>query len=276
MGGEVVWANAPRDFEKRLSSEKICKVDRSNSKYIWNPYTSAVTTTIQAIAGTYSVATPTFSTDDTLTVADEFIYGEHIYDYEFLSQKTDIGEARMKEIVSSIATAIDKFVVNNLLEDGTGAYTTPIGGFTTAANVHTIIGDLWTKFAGYITNFDNPYLVIESTDVTGFYQAGVTTGFNTADAWYNNGWIGNFGGFDVYVLRAGTFVTATLGTTTVSNAGRRLAGIPGISTYCQPREVKWEEKGVSGKTGYEVMAVGYIGFKLWNAKAALTVDILLG
>lgn len=262
-------------LKNALVCEKICAVDRSNSKYIWNPYTSAVTTTVQAIAGTYSVATPTFSTDDTLTVADEFIYGEQIYDYESLSQKTDIMASRMEEITVSIATAIDKFVVNNLLEDGTGTYTTPTGGFTTAANIQQICGDLWTKFAGYADTYKGLYIVIESTDVTGFAQAGVNSGFSVADMWLKNGLMGSYMGFDIYVLRTGTFITGSLGTTTVSNVGHRLAGVKGIATYCQPRDVKWEEKAVSGKTGVEVMAVGYVGFKLWNAKAALIIDITI-
>lgn len=255
--------------------EKICQVDRSNSKYIWNPYTSAVTTTVQAIAGTYSVSTPTLSTDDTLTVADEFIYGEHIYDYESLSQKTDIMTIRMSEMVASIATAIDKFILNNLTEDGTGAYTAPSGGFLTSGNVPIILSNLCSKVAGYASNFNELFLVVENTDLPGIIQFGAGAGFNTADLWLKNGFIGSLMGVDIFVVRSGTFVSETIGTTTVSNANHRVFGVKNVTTYAQPQQVKFEEKAVSGKTGREIMAVGYIGFKAWNAKKSLIVDVTL-
>jgi len=41
-----------------------------------------------------------------------------------------------------IAAAIDKYVLNTILEAGTGTYTTPAGGFTTAANINVIISNL--------------------------------------------------------------------------------------------------------------------------------------
>ena len=256
-------------------AEKICDVDRSDSKYIWNPYGSAVTTTVQAIAGTYTVATYT-STDDTLTVADEFVASEHIYDYEKISQRGDIFQERMmKEIIPSIATSIDKYVVNNFLEDGTGSYTTPVGGFTTAANIAQIMGDLAGKVAGYADTYKGLFLVIENTDVTGFLQAGVSSGFSFADMWLNNGWMGSYMGVDIFVLRTGTFSDSTMGSKTFTNLNHRLFGVKGIATYCQPRDITYEEKGVTLKTGKEIVAVGYIGFKLWNAKKALAVDITL-
>jgi hypothetical protein len=48
-----------------------------------------------------------------------------------------------------------------------------------------------------------------------------------------------------------------------------------MATYAAPRGVQFEEKGVSGKTGKELVTVGYIGAKVWGAKAALTVKITL-
>ena len=47
------------------------------------------------------------------------------------------------------------------------------------------------------------------------------------------------------------------------------------ATYASPRGVTFEEKGVSGKTGKEVVTYGYIGFKLWATKIALVVNITL-
>lgn len=276
--GKWFSAMLQETLKNALVAEKICDVDRSGAKYIWNPYGSAVTTTVQSLAGgnqgTYTPATYT-STDDTLTVTDEFVASEHIYDFEKVMQNGDIMTSRMDEIIASIATAIDKFVVNNLCEDGTGTYTTPVGGFTTAANVNQIFSDLLGKVAGYAETYKGLFVVVESTDVPGIIQAGAASGFSYADAWLKNGFLGSHMGVDIYVVRSGTFVSATLGSTTVTNSGHRVFGVKGIATYAEPQNISWDEKGVTGKTGKEVVAVCYVGFKLWAAKAALIVDITI-
>lgn len=258
-----------------LVANKICVEDNSDVKYIENPYGSAGTVTQQAIAGTYSVATYT-STDDTLTVTDEFVWSEQIYDFEKVAQIADIKGSRMREAMAQMATSIDKFVLNNLTKTGTGTYTTPVGGFTNGSNINTIIADLSGKVAGYADTFNGLYVVVESTDVTGFMQAGMTSGFTFADAWLNNGFMTRYGGFDIYVVRAGTFVTATLGTVSMTNAGHRVAGVKNISTYCLPgSRMQWMEKEVSGKTGVECAMVAYCGHASWFQKKALTINITL-
>lgn len=258
-----------------LVTEAIVERDTSNVFYIENPYGSAASVTQQAIAGTYTPASYT-STNDTLTLTDEFVWSEHIYSTEKVNQICDIKGSRMKEAMAQMATAIDKWVLNNLCEDGTGTYTTPVGGFTTPANIPKIIGDLATKFAGYAETFNGLYIVIESGDVTGFYQHGVAAGFSYADAWLKNGWVTSIAGFDIYVVRAGTFVSATLGTTAVTNDGHRVAGVKKITTCLMPTgKMEWEEKPVSSKRGVELMLAADAGFKAWYQKLALTVDITL-
>ena len=257
-----------------LVTEKICEVDRSDNKRIQNPYSSQPTATVQAIAGTYTVSDFT-TTDDTLTVTDEVIYAEHIMDFEDLLSNFNLFANRTDEMNYAVAFQIDKFVLNNLCEDGTGTYTTPTGGFTTAANINEIMANLISKVAGYSETYKGLFLVIENTDVVGFAQAQATNGFSYADAALKNGWMTNYMGVDIYVVRSGTFVTATIGTTTVSNSGHRVFGVKGVSTYASPRGIKFEEKAVTGKTGMEVVTYGYVGFKLWTQKAGLIVDITL-
>lgn len=257
-----------------LVAEKICMVDRSDAKTIQSPYQTAPTTVIQALAGTYTPATFTI-TDDTLTVADEFIVSEHIYDFEETLTRFDLFSSRWDDMVYSVATAIDKFVLNNLCEDATGTYTTPAGGFTTVANINVIMANLVSKVAGYADAYKGMYLVIENTDLVGFVQAQVSNGFSFADAALNNGWFANYMGVDIHVVRSGLFVDATLGTKTVTNSGHRVFGVKNVATYAAPRGIQMEEKGVTAKTGKEVVVYGYIGFKLWTPKAALTVDITL-
>lgn len=257
-----------------LVAEKICDVDRTDAKTIQNPYGSQPTTTIQAIAGTYSVGTYT-TTDDTLTVGDEFIVAEQVYDFEQTLSVFDIFADRTDEQAYSVMTAIDVFVINTLALGATGAYTTPVGGFTTAANVNVIMSALISKVSGYADVYKGMFVVIENTDMTGIIQAQATNGFSYADSALNNGFLTSYMGVDIYVVRSGTYVTATQGTKTFVNSGCRLFGVKNVSTYAAPRGVQFDEKGVTGKTGKEVVTFGYIGAKVWATKAALLVKITL-
>jgi len=260
-------------LRKAVIAEKICDVNTSDLKRIQNPYGSQPTATIQAVAGTYSVSAWTV-TDDALTVTDEVIYAEHIFAHEDFFAVFDIAASRLDNMMYAVAYGIDFFVLNNLCEDATGTYTTPAGGFTTAANVLPILSNLSSKVAGFDTTYGT-YLVVENTDLPGILLAGATNGFSMADAVLNNGKVTNLMGIDIYVVRTGTFVDATIGTTTVTNAGHRVFGVNKAATYASPRGINYEEKGVTGKTGQEVVVYGLIGFKLWEQKKALTVDVTL-
>ncbi len=264
---EIVLRNA-------LIAEKICDVNSSDLKRIQNPYGSQPTAAIQAVAGTYSVTAWTI-TDDALTVTDEVIYAEHIFGFEEFFAVFDVATSRLDNMMYAVAFGIDKFVLNNLCEDATGAYTTPAGGFTTAANINTIFANLVGKVTGFQDVMNGYYVVIENTDIPGLMIAGATNGFNFADAVLKNGKVGGWMGVDIYVVRTGTFVDATLGTTTVTNAGHRVFGVNKVSTYASPRGINYSEKEVTGKTGAETVVWGLVGFKLWAQKTGLTVDITL-
>lgn len=260
-------------LRKSLVCEKICMVDNSDLKRIQNPYGSQPTATIQAVAGTYSVTAWTV-TDEALTVTDEVIYAEHIFAHEDFFAVFDIAASRLDNMMYAVAYGIDYFVLNNLCEDGTGTYTTPVGGFTTAGNINTIMANLISKVAGFENTYGT-YLVIENTDLVGFAIAGATNGFSLADATIKNGFMNNWMGTDIYVVRASTFADATIGTTTVTNAGHRVFGVNKSATYASPRGLNYEEKSVTGKTGKETVVFGLVGFRLWAQKVALTIDITL-
>src|SRR3990167_4573651 len=264
---EIVLRNA-------LVCEKICDVDRSDSKRIQNPYGGQPTATIQAVAGTYTVSAWTI-TDDALTVTDEVIYAEHVFGFEDFFAVFDVAASRLDNMMYAVAFGIDKFVLNNLCEDGTGTYSTPAGGFTTSGNINTIMANLLSKVAGYEETYHGLFLVLENTDLVGFALAGATNGYSFADATLRNGFMGVWMGVDIYVIRSGTFVTDTLGTTTVSNSGHRVFGVKGVTTYASPRGIQYEEKSITLKTGKEVVVWGLIGFKAWAQKATLIVDITL-
>ena len=262
-----------------LVAEKVCMVDRSNAKTIQSPYGPQATTVVQALLGTYTPAAFT-TVESTLTVADEFVVSEHIYDFESTMSNFDLFANRVDEQTYSIAAAIDKWVLNELLEGAdTTAYTTPVGGFTTASNINVIMSNLISKMAGYADTYKGMYLVIENTDVPGFIQAQATNGFSYADAALNNGFMASYMGVDIYVVRTGTFAdadtTSVSGSKTWTNSGHRVFGVKGVTTYAAPRGVGFEEKYVTGKTGKEIVTYGYVGFKTWPTKEALTCDITL-
>lgn len=267
-------ASLDQALRNNLVAEKICLVDRSDNMRIQNPYGSTPSATVQALTGTYSAADFT-TTDDTLTVTDEFIVAEHIMDFQDVLSNFDLFAHRVDVMSNEIATKIDRFVVNNLCEDGTGTYTTPAGGFTTAANILEIFSNLRSKVDGYADSMNGLYVVLENTDMVGVYQAAAQVGFQRADDVLANGRVGSIMGVDIYVVRTGTFADETLGTKTYTNSGHRVAGVKNVTTYAAPRGIKVEEKAVSGKTGMEVVVFGYVGFKAWATRTALTIDITL-
>lgn len=258
-------------LRKKVVGSAICAVDRSDAKTIQNPYISAPSVVTQAIAGTYTPGNLT-TTDDTLTVTDEFIISGHIFNWEEVLTKFNLFDAALDEMMNSVVVEQDKFVLNNLCEDGTGTYSTPAGGFA-KANVDTIFSNIQSQVAGYAESYHGLYIVVENTDIPGIVQAQATSGFNFADSALKNGLIGSHMGVEIYVVRTGTFVDATLGTKTVTNAGHRVAGVKRMATYAVPRGIQFEDKMVTGKTGREIVLFGLMGFKQWATKAALTIDI---
>ena len=257
-----------------LVCEKICKVDRSNEKYLANPYLTQPTAAVAAIAGTYAVTAFT-TTDEAITVTDQVTYGVHIYEFEETLSRVNLYMSLVDDIVAAVKTKIDYFVLNKITDGAGESYDTPAAGFTTPANINKIIADLTGKMAGYAEDYNGMFLVIENTDLTGFTQAGMSNGFNFADSSLNNGFGGIYGGVEIYVVRAGTFATATIGTLTATNSGHRLFGIKNTAVYCTPRSVQMDEKKVTLKTGREVSVWANIGAGVWTPKANLLVDITI-
>lgn len=257
----------------QLVCEDICTVDRTEGKYIANPYLTALTASIAAVAGTYSVSTATV-TDDTCTVADQVTSSVHLFEFEETLSRADLYHSFVMDMTAAVGVSVDQFVLNKITDGATGTYTTPTGGFS-AANINEIIANLTSKVMGYADMYKGLFLVIENTDVPGFIQAGMSNGFSFADSTLNNGWGGNYGGVDVYVVRTGTFVTSTLGTLTATNSGHRLFGVKGVATYAAPRGIQYDEKKVTAKTGREIYVGALVGAKVWTQKAGLLVDITL-
>lgn len=274
-----VWRSKLREkllqkiLRTALVAEAICEVDNSGNFYIANPYGSTITPAVTAIAsaGTYSVSA--FSTtEDTLAVTDEIAYGEHIFGHERFWADVDLQMSRMEYHAWAVKEKIDHFVLNSLCDVATGAYTTPAGGFA-QGNIATIFSQIVSKLAGYDINGAGMYIVLENTDLPGLVQAQIATGYSYADSALRNGLVTSYAGVDIYVVRSGRFVTATIGSLTATNSGHRIAGIKKVSTYAAPRSFEIMEKEVAGKTGREVAVATQIGFKAWYQKLAQTIDI---
>ena len=265
-------ASLEKNLRNALVCEKICKVDRSDSKYLSNPYGNKPSATVAAIAGSYSVSAWT-TTDDAISVTDQVTYAEHIYEFENTMTRVDLATSRIDEMTYAIALGIDQFVLNKITDIATGAYTTDAGGFTVSTNIPVIIANLCSKVMGYSQSYKGLFLVIENTDVVGFIQAQVASGFSYADAALNNGMIAKYAGVDIYVVRTNTFTTATIGTLTAVNSGHRLFGVYDQAIYLSPRGAQMEEKMVTAKTGKEIACYGNVGAGIWTPLRSLLVDI---
>lgn len=267
-------ANLDRILRNMLVAEKICEVDRTDSYLIRNPYGSQTTAQITGLNGTYNIDDYT-TTDDSLTVDQEFKAAEHVYDFEQTLLNFDMFANRANEQAYSIAQKIDQFVINSYCKNANQTYSTPAGGFTTAANLNVIMSNLISKVSGYADVYKGLFLVLENTDITGVIVAQATNGFTFADSTLNNGFMSTYMGIDIYVVRSGMFSTSTIGTTSFTNSGHRVFGVKNSATYAAPRGVQFEEKGISGKTGKEIVTWGYIGFKAWVTKYDLIVNITI-
>ena len=269
-------ANLQQILRRNLIAEKICEVDRTDSYLIKNPYGSQPVAQITAITGTYTIDDYTVTTDS-LTVNNEVKVANHVYDFEQTLLNYDMFANRANEEAYCFAAKVDELILNGLGYSCTGSYTTPVGGFTTAANVLTVIGNLQSKVAGYESQYKGTFLVVENTDLPGIIVAQATNGFRYADDALTNGLQSNIMGTDIYVTRTGTFTNSAIGAVLTSPAmsGCRIFGVKNVATYAQPRGVQFEEKSVSGKTGKEVVTWGYVGYAVWATKAALIVKITL-
>ncbi len=265
-------------LRKALVAEAVFMVDRSGLKTIESPYGSQPTSTVQTLKGTYSIDTWT-STEDQLSVDEEIVTANHVHDYNETLTNWNTFVSRVDELNNSFKTAVDKFALNDVLDQANGSYSTPAGGFTTAANFNVILSNLLSKVAGYQGNQENTFLVVENTDLPGIIQAMGAQGFTMADTALRNGLIDSYMGVDIYVVRSGVFsdesTSSASGGNTWTNAGHRLFGVKKVATYAAPQGMKMEEKFVTGKTGKEVVVYGYIGVKAWVSKYDLLIDITI-
>lgn len=265
-------------LRNNLIADKIFEKRTDRATTIQNPYGSQPTAAYTGLTGTYSVSNWT-TTDDALTVTDEIVIAEHVYDFETRITEYDVTMNRADEQAYAVSYGIDYYVLNVMLEAGTGTYSTAAGGFTTPSNVLGILADLTGKVAGYADWYKGMFLVIENTDMTGVIQAGASLGFARADQMLSNNFEGNVYNLlniDIFVVRTGTFANDTIGTQTFTNSSHRMFGIKNVGSYLIPGgNFYYEEKSVSGKTGKEIVTNAPIGAKLWTQKAGLIVDITL-
>jgi hypothetical protein len=255
-----------------LVTEAITTVDRSNNLRIQNPWGSEPVVTVQALNGTYSVADFTL-TDDVLTVTDEFIVAEHVFDFQSLLTNFDLFASRVERQAFAVKSEIDKYVLNTITADAGTLYATAAGGFS-VANVNKIFADIQGLLIGYEQSYNsNLYIVLNNTDISALMQAGAVNGFTFSDSVLNNGKVSNWMGVDIYVVRAGTYIDGVKGTKTFANADNRVAGVKKVCTASIPTGYKVDEKAVSGKTGMELVSYGYVGAKVWFTNKQLTINI---
>jgi len=267
-------ANLQRILRDNLVAEAICEVDRTDTYLIRNPYGSQPTAQATAMTGTYTVDDYT-TADDSLTVNVEIKVAEHVYDFEAALLNYDMFANRADEQAYEFASTVDNYVVNYIGTNAGETYTTPTGGFTTAANVITILSNLVSKMAGYADVYKGLFLVIENTDTTGILTSQATNGYSFADLALKNGLLTHMMGVDIYVVRSGFFNSTDVAGQTITMSGKRLFGVKKTATYAAPRGMHVEEKSVTEKTGREIVTWGYIGAEVWYTKTNLLVRITI-
>lgn len=261
-------------LRRALIMEAVCQVDTGSNKTIKNPYISTGGATGQALTGTYSVGDITLTNDD-LVVDKEFIEGGHIMDWEEALTEHSIFQGAVDQMTFNVKNLIDQWGLNSLCDDANASYATASGGLATKANVNTTFANINSLLAGYAEAYRGLYIVVENTDMAGIIEAVADSGFSVADSTLRNGFVTSHMGVDVYVTRTGTFVDATVAGDAFTNANNRVAGVKGAATFARPRNIGYQEKGVSGKTGMELAIWGYAGFKQWVPTQDLTIDITL-
>lgn len=261
-------------LRRSLIAMKICDVDQSGEYSLDNPYGSQPTATQQSLTGTYTPADFTL-TDQKVEANQEIIVSEHIFHFQKMLTKWNLMNSRMDELFYAASAQIDKYVLNDMVENANQSYTTAAGNFLTKANIPTIFGELLGKVAGYADMYKGLFLVIENTEVPGLVEQQVASGFSYADMALKNGFMRNYMGVDIYVTRTGTFADTTINGVTYTNANNRVFGVKGSSVLIFPVGIVYDEKKVSGKTGKEVVVVAYTGHKLFKEKEDLVVDITL-
>lgn len=263
-----------RQLEKSLVSYRIANTITDAVKQIHNPYQSRPTATDQALAGTYTVAT--FSTtDDTITVDKEAIVAEHVYKHEQLLSRYDLGVERAKEHAYVIKEKIDA-VAFQTIATTSGTLTvdnTDLGGAAgpitlSANNVDDVFRVAMEKLLAANVPVDRGVFIVLAPDhLTKLAEFQQSNGFSMADAALRNGFVTQFGGFDVFVSNQ------------LYNDGTQdhaIAGAYGAFQLVLPRGgATFETKAVSGKTGREIVSQQIYGMGVWNYDKTKLVDILV-
>lgn len=261
------------NLRRRAIAAEIFTVDASGRKYVDNPYVTTTGANSGTMGGTLTLGDATV-TNDRFEVTEWVHETVHIYDFENRFNDFDLFAGSIDEMTSNVALEADKIALNKVADQAGINIDTPSGGFA-QANVDQIFGDIAGAFAGYAETMNGVYLVIENTEVSGMVQKQILTGFSFADAAAKNGFAGEYAGVEIFVTRTGTFVDATVGTGTYTNANVRLCGVKNTASFAMLRDGGYREVEVSLKTGKEVSVFGYVDANVWATKANLTATVTL-
>lgn len=261
------------NLRRRALASAIFKVDSTDNKYVDNPYVTTSGATAEAIDGTYTLGDLTV-TNDRFEVTEWVFDSVHIHDFENRFNDFDLFTSAIDEMTSNVSLMADKIALNKVADNAGINIATPSGGFA-QANIGEIFGDIVAAFSGYSEAMAGVYVAIENTEVSGLVQSQILSGFTFADSALKNGLAGEHLGVEIFVTRTGTFVSATVGTGTYTNANVRLAGVKNTASFANIRNGGYEEKSVTLKTGKEVVVYGYVDAHVWATKANLTATVTL-
>ena len=269
---EYLMSKLNVNLKTKTVANDIFRIENTDSKTVLCPYITVTDAQAGAITGTYVLGDAT-TVDETLTVDRQIITAIHLLDHETRFAEFSLGKQAMDEFASKSTILLDQWSLNMAVKNA--GQTSAIKTFAKTTAVDDIL-ELKNLVAGYEESFDgNFYLVVENTESAGIEKAGAVAGFVYQDRILNGQRVKTLVGVDIHVVRAGTFVDATIATDAFTNLNNRLFGVRKTATLALNNGVSYEELSVSLKTGKEMRSVMYAGFKNWTPRATLTVNVPL-
>jgi len=218
LNREVWSAKMQVNLEKSLVAFKIARTELrdeiKDGDVIHRMYVSNVGTAAY-VPGTDIEVTGATATDDSITIDQKYISAFYIDDIEMLQASLDYASNLANDAAYQLRDLIDTAVLENTNTIGVSAFGTSGAAATTyvtgtTANMSAItatsatiiqVFNAATKWLrkGNVEQ-DGSWVAVIGPEVAGVIElAGISNGFNVADASLKNGYAGDFLGFHIYL-----------------------------------------------------------------------------
>lgn len=138
-------------------------------------------------------------TKDVLKIDTLHNYGEKFSDLEEIQTIYGIRGDRLNQMVTAFNTTSEKTIIANLDAEATATHIDTVSGWNvTSSNVASVIMKLRTKLSEAEIDYSNRVLVVSPALSAAIAQAGILSGTAVAADAAIEGFLGKFGGFEIY------------------------------------------------------------------------------